>query len=55
VSRAHRHNVVTRALHGRKLTVTIPRLRPGSWRMVATYRGDPRHQASSHRQRVTVS
>jgi hypothetical protein len=50
-----RHRILrARALKAGEVTVTLPRLGVGSWRIVASYGGDSSHQAATHRTTVKV-
>jgi hypothetical protein len=50
-----KHRVVQHALHTTSVRITLPRLRPGTWRLVATYTGDADHKAATHHMRIKVA
>jgi hypothetical protein len=54
LSHSHSHQVLKRALHGKAVRITLPRLGRGSWKLVASYHGDADHKAASHTLRLRV-
>lgn len=52
---AKHRTVQPRALHDGTVTIKLPRLGSGSWRLVAKYSGDANHKAGSHQRTLRVA
>jgi hypothetical protein len=49
------HPVKPEKLHSGTATLTLPHLTAGTWRLVATYTGDPNHRPATHITKIKVA
>jgi hypothetical protein len=50
-----KHRTVKQTLQGKTVKITLPRLRAGSWKLVAKYTGDTDHKASTQTRKLKVT